>query len=736
MGKSSEWVSGANRRYILSAEDVPELERDAGVNEFVQKRPRDEAESEAYSSYRRKHHVQAAAHHLAMMKAAAASGSHKDAKKHSLVYGLHIKELGFDPNDSRVPDEIQSLMSDPKKNPGLRFQAHKGDAFLLNKSDEPTYIVPEWKLSPVEFNLDVLLSPPVLKKSDAPLAKADHPLKVNFLTNKLRQMRDWFDQQGINSINEREVPTELRQQLMRVGRDHQGNFHRDAIQKLINAAPPRDYNFSTGTYTSAVGAAQRHSKDPSNVFRLDMTPEMEGQMRDAGVLDTYKRMQGLSQGAGHPAEDPTLGWVRWTGDKSGVHVDEVQSDFGRPWPAFFADQFNRLAQRGDIQHGEIPRYVDHYSREYPEEQRKIIQKIGFGNKHPAEVLSEAFHEWARTHGELSGAPVHIWQPEAKAYMATTDPFYEGKHKDLAVFDYKRGIPGHLQSAYRDIPVDKQGAVEGQYGEISTQSTAKFKKAPPKSAVGKVGKDIQWRPSTKTYKDTIRGKDRTPKTEKMELSDLPVLAKAAVAEKMLGLVKAAREELVKGDVIPFPADRAKAAVVPVEQRNGKVAGTILPHRLRGQDDASLNSRLDAVPPNEPHTPAPAPMKGMSFLQRLKHKQQAAAPKGHTSAADANPPPTLKAEDKPEEKKDDRRKKDSDDFKGAPKREEDDIWRTTPPKYEPWMASEPSPAKPYMGRKPLDNEKAPGVPGAGNRATVIPDKKKKGNKEAARKWKPSA
>jgi hypothetical protein len=549
MGKSSEWVSGQNRRYVLSDQDVPELEREAAVNEFIQKRPREEAESAAYTSYRRKHHIQAAAHHLAMMKAAAASGSHKEAKKHSLVYGLHLQELGLDPNDHNVPQEIQDIMSDPKANPGLRFQAHKGDAFLLNKSEEPIYVQPEWQLSPYELDLKSLLSPPPFHKSYLPLGKSDSPIQVNFLTNKLRQMRDWFDQQGITSINEHDVPTEMRQQLMRVGRDYQGNFNRDKIQELINTAPPRDYNFSTGTYDTAEGATQRHSKEPSNVFRLEMTPEQENQMREAGVLDTYKRMQHLSQQALHPATPGTLGWVRWTGDKSGVHVDEVQSDFGRPWPAFFADQFNRYARRGELPQSEIQRHVDHYSREYPEEQRKLIQKIAFSNKHPAEVLNEAFQQWARTHGGLEGAPIHIWQPEAKAYMATIDPFYEGTQGDLATFDYSRPIPGHFQAAYRDVPV-KQGAVEGQYGEIPTQATAKFKKQPPKNAIGKVGGDVQWRPSTKTYKETIRGTDRTPppgEAPKKEAKKAPAkkkVTKAEVAETLLALVKAVREKIDK------------------------------------------------------------------------------------------------------------------------------------------------------------------------------------------------
>ena len=571
MGKSSEWVTGANRRYVISADDVPELERESAVNEFVQKRPREEAESAAYTSYRRKHHVQAAAHHLAMMKAAAASGSHKDAKKHSLVYGLHLKELGFDPNDSRVPDEIQSIMSDPEKNPGLRFQAHKGDAFLLNKSEEPIYIQPEWSLSDIRLDPKALLAPPpMVKKEIGPVAKSDgSPIQVNFLTNKLRQLRDWFDQQGISSIHEKDLPLELRQQLMRVGREHGGIFLRDKIQQAIDSAPPRDYNFSTGTYETAVGATQRHSKENSNVFRLDMTPEQEKQMRDAGVLDAYMRMHGLSQQSGHPVGPGTLGWVRWTGDKSGVHIDEVQSDYGRPWPSFFADQFDRLVREGRLTPAQAQQHLSHYNSQLPEEQRKLIQKIAFGNKHPSEVLHEGFHQWARTHGGLTGAPIHVWQPEAKAYMTMIDPQAMGR------YDIHRAIPGHLQTAYRDIPVDKQGMVEGQYGEIPTQSNKKLQKQPPKKVVGKVGDEtVQWRPSTKTYKDVVRGKEKT-------------VEKAEVAEKLLELVKASREKLAPAVKVKEIRQRGnKASVVTqIKDDKGKAATIESPFEPKTKEEVA-------------------------------------------------------------------------------------------------------------------------------------------------------
>jgi hypothetical protein len=225
-------------------------------------------------------------------------------------------------------------------------------------------------------------------------------------------------------------------------------------------------------------------------------------------------------------------------------------------------------------------------------------------------------------------------------------------------------------------------------------------------------------------------------------------------------------LLKASVIPFPTDRAKATVVPEAERAGEVvplrpqrADTAMMYhdKFRGMDDQTLIDLLnhyeqhpedDLKIPDSPYheshiarhaynnRPKPSSTKsklelvssmnqaGMinekpSFLQRLKAKFTK---------------PTEKKEKEPEEGQEDRRKRDTNSFKGKPHRQEDKSWAVVPEEYEPVkMKSEKKP-KPYMGRKPLDRERAPGQPGANKHgAGVQKDKKKEENKNAAREWK---
>lgn len=569
MGKSAEWVNGPNRRYVLSAEDIPELEREAGVHEFVNKKPREEAEQNAYDSYRRKHHLEAAAHHLSMMRAAGASGSYNDAKKHKLVYDMHLQQLGYDPSDHNVPDDIKNFMNDPHNNPGLRFKAHKGDAFLLNKSEPLSPPVNEWEDWDNEYpsyNINALYGD--MKKHEAKiieLRKSDSPLAINFMTNKLRQMRDMFDAHGQKTVNERDLEDDMRRRMidMRVPRDYAGNFNRDSVQKLIEQAPTMNYNWSTGTFDRAVGATQRHSDELSNVLRMEITPEIERKLKDAGVWDSYMAMQRLSHGSGHPSNDHTAGWIRYTGDKSGVHLDELQSDFGRPWPGMLAE----AARRGDfgdvIPEHEIPGWIDSISRQHhlEEDKRKLIQKILFGNKHPGEFLHEAFNAWARGPGELTGAPVHVWQPEAKLWIANRDEDPRGH------FNQSRPIPGHMQVTYRDVPV-KRGMAEGKYGEIPTQTNPKLKRAPAKKKVvaGKVGEDILWRPSNKTYKDVVRGEKETPPSKEEVKKKVLEMAKRVLDPNQIKT----RDEGIRRSKLPPGAPGADKAGVGVQTDKRKEA----------------------------------------------------------------------------------------------------------------------------------------------------------------------
>jgi hypothetical protein len=550
--KLPEWSNGPKRRYILSADDIPELERGAGTLEFVNRKPRGEAEDAAYNDYKRKHHVQGAAYHLGMMRAAAASGSNEAAKKHKLVYDLHRQSLGFGADDHQIPDEIQSAMSDPSRLPAPKFKAHKADAFLLGKS-EPLPL-PEnewavWERNAPEYDL----FGSKLGKSETPvfqLVKAsDHPLEVNFLTNKLRGLRDWFDQQGIKSINEKDLTPEMRSQLMRVGRDYGGNFTRERIQQFIDSQPAAQYNWSTGKFDHAAGATQRHSNELSNVLRLDLTPQHKQQLEQAGVMGAFRQMNEMSTQSGHPVGPDTIGWVRHTGDKSGVMVDEVQTDYGRPWPAMLSEAVDKAIGRDEGRPEHRERYLADFMQQFPEDQRKVIAKVLFGNKHPAEVLQEGFDSWARGPGDLAGAPVHIWTPEAKGYQTIADPDPRGR------MSTKRPLPRHFHEGYRVVP-EKRGMIPGQYGEIPTQSNPKFQKKPRMTG----GKDAEWRPSTETYKGTIKKAEDMTKQEILEELRKNLIGVLKKAEELAKALPGAPTPGMSGGA-PAPAGKIAAPTAP-------------------------------------------------------------------------------------------------------------------------------------------------------------------------------
>lgn len=119
-----------SKRPILNQDHIADLERDSALNEFEQGQPRESAENNAYSAYRKQHHLQGAAHHLRGLRAAQEAGDIDEAHKHGVAYSLHMGHLGHDPMDA-VPEEVKSLVEGESKPKMYKFKAHKADAFLL-----------------------------------------------------------------------------------------------------------------------------------------------------------------------------------------------------------------------------------------------------------------------------------------------------------------------------------------------------------------------------------------------------------------------------------------------------------------------------------------------------------------------------------------------------------------------------------------------------------------------------
>jgi hypothetical protein len=118
------------KRPIITQDHIPDLERDAALNEFEQGLPREDAEENAYQAYRRKHHIEGAAHHLRGLKAAQEAGDLDECKKHGVAYSMHLGHLGHDPMDA-VPDEVKKLVDGETKPKVYKFKSHKSDHFLV-----------------------------------------------------------------------------------------------------------------------------------------------------------------------------------------------------------------------------------------------------------------------------------------------------------------------------------------------------------------------------------------------------------------------------------------------------------------------------------------------------------------------------------------------------------------------------------------------------------------------------
>lgn len=114
-------------RKVLKDSDSKALNQRAAELEFKNKMPRDQAEDAAYKEYVKDNHKTAAAHHLQGIKGASSAGDMEEGRRHGLLYSLHMKALGHDPNGP-VPPDIKSVSDGGKF---YKFKPHKADLFLL-----------------------------------------------------------------------------------------------------------------------------------------------------------------------------------------------------------------------------------------------------------------------------------------------------------------------------------------------------------------------------------------------------------------------------------------------------------------------------------------------------------------------------------------------------------------------------------------------------------------------------
>ena len=308
---------------------------------------------------------------------------------------------------------------------------------------------------------------------------------------------------------------------------------KDSYEREIEAAEerhmqnfdPSDYGVTHEQAYEDAQEQQRHTYEPSEVFQLNLTKEHADKMKEAGVWGTFKNMQEASKNSNHPVREHTIGWVRYTqGPEGHAHIDEIQSDFGQSFIKQAQKQIKDALSSGQINQQQAERAHANAHAKWPEEHYHKINEILFNNKHPNEILHEAFLQHLRDSGHV-GSQVHVWDSKAKADLSNmqsvgtihlhdiekiinNDPSvgqhlrpetvnhaknwikqqgmtpdnWEAKAKEIRSqqqpllsesqigaypVSFPIPVPAHMQFTYNQHP-KKMGYKQSQYGELETQ----------------------------------------------------------------------------------------------------------------------------------------------------------------------------------------------------------------------------------------------------------------------------
>jgi len=244
--------------------------------------------------------------------------------------------------------------------------------------------------------------------------------KVSFAVgvNKLRKLRDAIRATGKPAVS----PKNLMPGDWSKFRDKAGNISADAIQAHIDSARSHQFNLYHRGWTKEL---QRHSREHQYVTGFAPTNQALQQIEQEGLWGLYssfvrKGKQDAEEPHPHHRSGVGLGWVRWTGDEKGVHVDEIQTDM-------------------DFDHKD-PAHVK-------------LKQILFGNNHPTEAMHEGFLQHLRDRG-WHETPVHIWDVQPKAKIAQQR--------------MNETLPAHMYQTYLHSP-KKMGYDPSTYGTLDTQS---------------------------------------------------------------------------------------------------------------------------------------------------------------------------------------------------------------------------------------------------------------------------
>jgi ADP-ribose pyrophosphatase YjhB (NUDIX family) len=273
--------------------------------------------------------------------------------------------------------------------------------------------------------------------------------------NKLRQLRDTVDAKG-GSINPKEHGINLGS--MGLGRllDNKGILHSGKLQEHIDNHPPMNYTYTHGTWQGA----QRHSSEPSKVFQLNLSPEALKEIEHQGLREAYSKLLGADepQEVRHPIHHYRgVGWVRYTEKPDGIHIDEIQTDFGHKLASTIKDH-----DRDEAYHERLPTH-DEFQR---------LSHIFWQGKHPSQILHEAFLQHLRDRGDATGPEgkeIHVWALGPKMKSAGQKP--------------NEPAPAHMQETYDKQP-KQMGYGPDVYGALQTQSGNKAQGVNKDGTIGK------------------------------------------------------------------------------------------------------------------------------------------------------------------------------------------------------------------------------------------------------------
>jgi hypothetical protein len=294
---------------------------------------------------------------------------------------------------------------------------------------------------------------------------------VRYNTGKLRQVRDHLEHANVPEMRLKDLPEHLASVIKasKAGiNPKNGNVNLQMLQQHIDNLPATQFNVSHASW----GGIQRHNHEDSKVFQLNVTTDHVNQMKQAGVYNTFRKLQDDFRRS-HPVSDTAFGWVRWTGQPGinpgdGVFVDETQSDHTVP----LAEKARATAIKRHKDSGGDPEVAkqlgqkefDRVNAQYPAEHQKKINQILFGKKHSSEVLLEAFHQHLRDEG-WAGTKIAIHSVHSKAPISLN-----AKRGPDGKVD-KTTLPGHFIEGYENVP-KSMGMRESTYHKdnMETQSS--------------------------------------------------------------------------------------------------------------------------------------------------------------------------------------------------------------------------------------------------------------------------